>query len=138
MPEIYNTIYKKLEAILGDLTALPEYLKLSSGSYMDLNMDRLYHKDVGLSIAIALSHYYKQNGDMIADPDMEIRIYNDMKMAEALSYQDTYGYRQVYHGGGINVRAKLELNKFLRQWLTNLQAQGFKNDKHETGGLFNG
>ena len=69
---------------------------------------------------------------MIADPDMEIRIYNDMKMAEALTYQDTYRYEEVYpQPGQVNVTLKLRLNQFLRQWLTNLQRQGFKNDQQD-------
>ncbi len=130
---IYETIYRKLQAVLGDMDKLPEYLKLKSGGFMDLNMDRLYQEEGG-GLVIALSHYYKHpSGDMIADPDMEIRIYNDMKMAEALTYQDSFGYRRVYYSGGkIDTRAKIELNRFLRQWLTNLKNQGFKKTEQES------
>ncbi len=130
---INETIYKKLQAVLGDMDKLPEYLKLKSVGFMDLNMDRLYQEEGG-GLVIALSHYYKHpSGDMIADPDMEIRIYNDMKMAEALTYQDSFGYRRVYYPGGkIDTRAKLELNRFLRQWLTNLKNQGFKKTEQES------
>ena len=41
---IYETIYKKLQAVLGDLDKLPEYMKLKSGGFMDLNMDSLYQE----------------------------------------------------------------------------------------------
>ena len=67
------------------------------------------------------------SGDMIADPDMEVALYPSRQMAEALSYQDCFGYRQVYpEPGKINPRAKKELNSFLNQWLSNIIAQGHR------------
>ena len=123
MPAInlYEQNYKILEEILGDLTKLPEYLKLKSSGFMDLNMDNLGND------RIALSHNYEQNGDLIPDPDMEIRILPELKAIEALSYQDTYGYQAVYpEPGKVNIRAKQKLNVFLSHWLKNLRDQGFK------------
>jgi hypothetical protein len=43
-----------------------------------------------------MGHNYRQNGDLVPDPDMEIRILPEPGMAEALSYQDSFGYRRVY------------------------------------------
>lgn len=130
---IYEQIYKKLEEILGDFQYLPRYLKLKSAGYMDLNMDKLYCRKSEGETVIALSHYYKHpSGDLIPDPDMEIRIHHKMKMAEALTYQDTYGYQQAYpEPDKVNVKLKNKLNQFLNQWLTNLQRQGFKREKQQ-------
>jgi uncharacterized protein YqiB (DUF1249 family) len=78
---------------------------------------------------IALSHYYRHpSGDMIADPDMVVAVYPDKAMAEALSYQDIFGYREVYSQGGslVDVRAKRDQNQFLKRWLGNLIAQGHR------------
>jgi uncharacterized protein YqiB (DUF1249 family) len=63
---------------------------------------------------------------MISDPDMEIAVYPSKRMAEALTYQDSYGYRVVYSEGGtkVDVRARRDLNEFLKQWLDNLIEQG--------------
>ena len=124
-PTINERIFKKLEKVLGDLTVIPAYMKFEAHGFMDLNVDRL-HGDQK-SITIALSHYFKQNGDMVPDPDMEVRIYLEMKMAEALTYQDSFGYRQVYPTPGqINLKAKKDLNVFLNRWLSNIQNQGFE------------
>ena len=58
---------------------------------------------------------------------MVITIDTKTETVEALSYQDTYIYREVYpEGGQTDVRAKKELNEFLLQWLTNLIDQGHK------------
>lgn len=124
---IYETNYKKLLHLIPDLeTAKFEARKLKSDGFMDLNIDLLLcekHR-----IVVALSHYYKHpSGDMIADPDMEIAVYPDRKMVEALSYQDMFGYRVVYpEPDKVNLRAKKELNSFLGQWLSNLKSQGHR------------
>lgn len=80
-----------------------------------------------------ISHYYKHpSGDMIADPDVEVRIFHELEMAEALSFQDIFGFKQVYHENGyIDAEAKTMLNSFLLQWLRNLKAQGFKREEVE-------
>jgi uncharacterized protein YqiB (DUF1249 family) len=126
----FEQIYKKIYAIAPELDKVEagEALKLKSGGFMDLNIDIL-SRDKDSSI-IAMSHYYKHpSGDMIADPDMEIKIHHNAKMAEALTYQDGFGYRQVYPKEGfVNPQAKTDLNKFLNSWLNNLKSQGFKQE----------
>ena len=108
-----------------------EYLKLKSGSFMDLNIDHLSHKDDDQSIVISLAHSYIQEGDVMADPDMEIRIIPSLKMVEALTFQqDSTGtYQQVYRDNGrFNPQLKNDLNDFLNYWLKNLIQQGFSNN----------
>jgi predicted metalloenzyme YecM len=107
-----------------------EYLKLKSGNFMDLNIDHLSYKNDDRSIVISLAHNYIQNGDVMADPDMEIRIIPSMKMVEALTFkQDSIGiYQQVYlEDGRFNPTLKNDLNNFLNFWLKNLIEQGFSN-----------
>jgi len=87
---IYEIIYSKLEQVLGDLTQLPDHIKLEASGFMDLSMDVLVRESD--HIRISLSHYYSQNGDLVPDPDMELRIFPDLKMAEALTFQDAYRY----------------------------------------------
>ena len=78
---------------------------------------------------------------MIADPDMVVAVYADRAMAEALSYQDAFGYREVYSNGGatVDARAKRDQNQFLKTWLSNLIEQGHRirleaSDTVEEGG----
>lgn len=135
---IYETIYKKIDKLTNGIEKLKEdkegYKKLKSGAYMDLSIDLLRGKEhpkggqSGHCFLIAMAHNYIQNGDVMADPDMEIAIYPEMKMAEALSYQqDGLGiYQMVYpEPGFLNPKLKKELNSFLNQWLDNLKQQGF-------------
>ena len=123
--DLHQRIYKKLLVVIPNLESIAEHGKSVVPGYMNLNLDVL--RRGATKTVIALSHYYKHpSGDMIADPDMGLAVYPDRAMAEALSYQDSFGYREVYSNGGamVDVRAKRELNQFLNQWLSNLIDQG--------------
>ena len=132
---IYETMYNKLVklGIINQDGSLKfdEYLKLKSGIFMDLNVDHLSHKDDENSIVISIAHNYIQDGDVMADPDMEVKIIPSMKMVEALTFQqDSTGtYQKVYlEDGRFYPALKKDLNDFLNHWLKNLIQQGFSNN----------
>lgn len=123
---LYENMHRKLLRLIPDLPAIREHAKLKAEGYMDLNVDILRKSDQYTDIA--LSHYYRHpSGDMIADPDMEIRVWNH-GCIEALAYQDAFGYRRVYEdandGTVVNPVIKKSLNSFLDTWLSNLLDQG--------------
>ncbi len=130
MKNQYDGLYEQLKELIPDLRTLEpgDARKSTAPGFMDLNLDVLAKsKD---EMRIALSHYYKHHsGDMIADLDMEIRVYlmPDWKKAEALTYQDARRYDMVYpEPGKVYPRMKRSLNSFLVQWLKNLKNQGHK------------
>ena len=118
-------IYKKLLVVVPDLWEISEYGKSRVEGYGDLNLGVLVVAE-GYR-RIALSHYCKHDsGDMIPDPDMEIGVYREWEMAEALTYQDMYQYNDVYSGpdGQADRRYYLHCNAFLEKWLEALAEQG--------------
>lgn len=66
----FHPINKRDSAILDRLMdglAVGESRKFDSGrGYMPLHVERLYGN------VYSLAHYFKQNGDLVPDPDMEI------------------------------------------------------------------
>ncbi len=130
---IYETIYKKLMKVLGN--KIPDgYERISVSGYMDLHIQYLETKDNG-GVIISLAHNYEQNGDVMAEPDMKIRIYPETKMAEAMTYQYSYfgQYQQVYPiidgKEMLDYELKKKLNSVLLKWLTTLNQQGFTKRK---------
>ncbi len=67
-------------------------------------------------------------GDLIPDPDMELKLDLGLKTIEAMTLQDRDRYEEVYgRDNGIpNYELKDELNEFLSQWLTELLNQGYR------------
>lgn len=122
----YERIYKALETLLPDVTTFQEAktLKARSMAIMALHVDLVEECPDGGRI-IALAHYYEQNGDLLPDPDMTVKLLPSAKMAQALTYQDSFGYQAVYPKPGyVNLRLKKELNSFLEKWLRNIRQQG--------------
>ena len=119
-------IYRRLIRVIPNLYSIKESGKSESPGFMDFNLDILQRK--GNVLRIAISHYYKHpSGDMIADPDMEVMVNRKTETAEALTYQDTYGYQEVYsEDGSCNESLQHSLNEFLLMWLNNLYEQGHK------------
>lgn len=78
---------------------------------------------------ITLSHTYVQNGDVMYDPRMELRVDHKAKTIEAASFGNSgLGLRQnVYPEEGKYIpRLRKELNSFLKQWLNSINGQGYE------------
>ncbi len=119
-------IYKLLVRVIPNLYSIKVSGRSEVSGFMDFNLDILRRN--GDVLRIAISHYYKHpSGDMIADPDMEVMVNRKSETAEALTYQDTYGYQEVYsEDGSCNESLQHSLNEFLLMWLNNLYEQGHK------------
>lgn len=122
---IHMQIYQRLLDVIPDLMTIEEGGRSEVAGLIPLNLDVIQRTPEKL--IIALSHYYRhESGDMIADPDMEIAIYVERGMAEALTYQDAYTFNSVYSPDRsvVDVLATRTLNNYLHTWLGKLIAQG--------------
>lgn len=93
--------------------------------FMPLSIDQLGDDRV------AISHTYTQNGDLMADPDMEFVIDREAKTLTARSFQqDSTGtYQSVFDGNDMDEADKeLEksLNRFAKTWFRNIKSQGYR------------
>lgn len=136
-PDKYETIFKRLKRLIPDLETLDvgAHRKFENEPYMPLHLDvlerKMGEKSGSQYVRISLSHTYLQNGDVMADPDMEIRVWLDegWQRAEALTFQqDGLGiYQQVYPDPQhVDLRLKRQLNDFLLTWLNNIRKQEFR------------
>ena len=127
----YERWFKQLEKIINQplkqfMQSEQDYLKIKSNGFMDLNIDKLALN------RIAMAHNYIQEGDVVADPDMEIAINFEYKIVYPITYQDSFGYQEAYEFDktgkaiSVNEKVKRELEEFFGQWLRNLKMQGFQ------------
>lgn len=124
-PKRTSRIFQKLLRVAPELRQTREATKSCVPGFMDLNLDVLERSEGYMRIA--LSHYWKHpSGDMIADPDMEVAVFFNDGLAEALTYQDAYRYDVAYptEGEPPDLAVHTQLNVFLEQWLDNLAEQG--------------
>jgi uncharacterized protein YqiB (DUF1249 family) len=132
MRNVYEMIYARLQEIgimdeSGEMQH--DYMKFESSGLMPLSVDKLYIDPAYGFQVISIAHNGIQNGDVMADPDMEVRINKPGKMAEALTYQNDYVgvYQEVYpEPGKYYPKLKTDLNRFLNDWLKNIIEQDYK------------
>lgn len=124
--QVFNTLIEKMEG--------KDYLKLdnSDGAFMPLSIERLSQKLSFGSIDVdiySLSHYFKQNGDLIPDPDMTFAVSKtDGYSIWPFSYQDQFAFQESIfqdHSGvwKINVKAQHDQVVFAGMWLQNIKNQ---------------
>lgn len=124
--KIFKDIYKQLQTlgIIDEEGAMKaSYMRFTSEGFMALHVDNL------LNNTISVAHNGLQNGDVMADPDMEIWLHPDHKEAEAMTYQNSYVgvYQEVYpEPGKFKPGLKKDLNIFLHDWLTNIIEAEYK------------
>lgn len=96
------------------------YMRFAAEGMMDLHVDNLLYNK------ISLAHNGIQNGDIMADPDIEVEILREINGARALSFQNDY--LGIYHAieDDTPKQQKKEINIFLHDWLTNLMNQEYK------------
>lgn len=130
---VYSKNYLRLKHIIPNffegIAQGALYGKSTSSGFMDLHFDFLYKDNEGRYV-FALSHTYEMNGDLVPDPDMQLRLDPRMNTLEAMTFQNLYGYQEVYPV--IDGKEQIDLvqkegqNEFLELWLTNLKDQGHK------------
>ncbi len=70
---------------------------------------------------ISMMHTYEQNGDLMRDPDIVLRVDFEKQTATAISYrQDSLGIYREYPDGSTGQR---DTNRFMLTWLKNLRVQ---------------
>lgn len=118
MSDLYHSIYTKLEKI--GVLEVRQYAVIENNPHVPLCIDRLSDD------MFALSQNPVIDGVLVADPDIEIKVYHDQKRAEPLVYQDRSVRKIVYpRAGVVDLGVKNELMEFLDCWLTDLIEQGF-------------
>jgi uncharacterized protein YqiB (DUF1249 family) len=123
--DIYQRNYRKLLELvptLKDLQPLAMLSTLGSANTEISVLDRNHEK-----LVLRLTRFRKRvSGETVVDLDMTAAVFLRYEQMEALTYQDCFGYRQVYCDDllAFSPVAQKELNAILNQWLTCLASQG--------------
>ena len=121
--------FDRLMALAPELlTGEAFYLRFTAGdAFMPLSMDYLGEN------RISISHTYLQNGDLMADPDMEFVFDLENKTLSARTFQqDGIGLYQTVEnqqGEVDNPDLERQLNSFARQWFANIQSQDYRRQR---------
>jgi|ETNmetMinimDraft_26_1059896.scaffolds.fasta_scaffold61403_2 hypothetical protein len=127
--QISASIFNKLVALMGE----NDHLKIdnSDGCFMPIVIEKLGSPSNigGQPVQVfSLTHYFKQNGDSVPDPDMTFaQSLYDNNCIWALTYQDQLRYDEavfIKDGHWVeNKKLQNDLSVFSGQWLKNIKDQ---------------
>ena len=125
-----------LAPFIAAVDAHDGYYKFEAPGFMPLSFEYIGVSDYAGRPIYAMAHYGEQNGDLMADPDMEIAVDKVDGKIYPRTFQNDYiglfqrvfkevetvsGYKTVYSPSLLR-----DLDHFLWQWCNNLDMQGFK------------
>ena len=141
----YELHYAKIETLLQQPLAKLEseaVIRLQAPGFMDLVVEVLLPCQETGATVLSLCHYFELNSDLCQDPEMTVRLFAPgsaegltltpstdpmLGRAEAQTFQQAVPpiYQEVYpQPGRFHPKLRSQLNSFLGQWLSNLEAQG--------------
>lgn len=117
--DIEHSNYLKLHELVAPLlTGDALYMKFIASGMMDLNIEIIGEN------RIAMAHNYEMNGDLMADPDIELIFDNESQILVPQTYQQDN--LQYYTTIEQNPSLKDELSNFMKEWLSNINASHYK------------
>ncbi len=99
----------------------------SKSGFMPLHVEKLYSLDVGM--VYSFTHYYKQNGDLMKDPDMEFIVTKTRQVFPKTFQMDAPPIYEesIFQDENEKWKVKPALQKqhvsFANMWLKNIKAQ---------------
>ena len=127
-----TTNYRALKPFIDAVRQAGGHKHFTAGGFMDLVIEDLYFTDHEGNKVFSISHYGEQNGDLMADPDMEFSINEKEGRITPRTFRNDYLglYQEVFRtiNGKLMYSQRLltDLDAFLWQWLNNIDMQGFK------------
>ena len=102
------------------LTDKAIYIKYTSRGMEDLNIEVIGEN------RYAMAHNYVLNGDLMANPDIELTVDNATEKLYPQTYQqDNLQYYEVVNGDSIKSK---NLSTFMSTWFYNIKEQGYRVD----------
>jgi len=109
---LYESNYIRLRALVGDVRGLVGRAVSSVPGDVDLHVELLEH--CRYTTILRLTYLFEEDQGQVADPDLEVRVYHDARLAEA-----SHCSRWVRHPGLAGLRESLP-RSLGERWLRNM------------------
>lgn len=109
---LYESNYIRLRALVGDVRGLSGRLVSQSAGDCDLHLEVVEH--AAYTSILRLTYLFEDPAGTVAEPDLEVRVYHDARVAEA-----SHCARWVRHPGLATIRSQLS-RTLGERWLRNM------------------
>ncbi len=121
---LYESNFIRLQHLIPELERLDGYYQSRVAGDCDLHLEILDRSRY--TVTLSLSYFFEENGTRIADPDMQIRVYLDGRLAEATGIRKEHCHAELRRLSleHTELDARWRRNIVLNKWLEYLMDQG--------------
>jgi len=122
---VYESNFIRLLNLIPELERLDGCYRSRVAGACDLHLEILQRERYTLTMA--MTYYFSNETEIVADPDMLLRIYFDGQLAEAMSLGKDHRhveFRRLFRAHGNELGRRWTRNIILNKWLEYLLDQG--------------
>ena len=122
---MYGSNYLRLLNLIPELERIDGCYRSRVAGECDLHLEILQRERYTLTMS--MTYYFNNETEIVADPDMLVRVYFDGQLAEAMSLGKDHRhvqFRRLFRAHGNELGRRWTRNLILNKWLEYLLDQG--------------
>ena len=122
---LYESNYLRLLQLVPEIERLDGYYRSGVAGDCDLHLEILDRSRY--TVTLSLTYFFFEGSKRIADPDMQVRLYLDCHLAEAMSLSGQHrhtAFRQLVREHKQELNQRWQRNMVLNKWLEYLRDHG--------------
>ena len=113
--DLHENNYLRFRRLVADLDAISDKAVSVVPGCLDLHLQIVERSK--FTTTVRISYYFSENQQIIAEPDLKLRIYHDARLVEVLAGHLKHGRQRLDHLPATALKLKWRLNRFLYKWL---------------------
>ena len=113
--DLYEDNYLRFRKLVSDLDAIADRAISVVPGHMDLHLQIVERSK--FTTTVRMTYHFFEGQQLIAEPDLKLRIYHDARLVEVLAGHLKHGRQRLDHLPATALKLKWRLNRLLYKWL---------------------
>ena len=113
--DLHENNYLRFKCLVADLDAISDQAISVVPGCMDLHLQIIERSK--FTTTVRMTYHFFEHQQLIAEPDLKLRIYHDARLVEVLAGHLKHGRQRLDHLPATALKLKWRLNRFLYKWL---------------------
>lgn len=113
--DLHENNYLRFKRLVTDLDAITDQAISVVPGCLDLHLQILERSK--FTTTVCMTYHFFENQQLIAEPNLKLRIYHDARLVEVLAGHLKHGRQRLDHLPATALQLKWRLNRLLYKWL---------------------
>ena len=113
--DLHENNYLRFKRLVADLDTITDQAVSVVPGCLDLHLQIIERSK--FTTTVRMTYHFLENQQLIAEPDLKLRIYHDARLVEVLAGHLKHGRQRLDHLPATALKFKWRLNRLLYKWL---------------------